>query len=215
MNRSLTRKQKDAIIKRDGGKCSVLDCNKNARSGIALYCEMHYYRVRRNGTTGLMPDHLRKRRRRVYGETSPHSGGYVLIYVPGHPMVIGRRSTEYQHRIVFYDAHGQGPFNCHWCGKSLSWATVTIDHMNEIKSDNRIRNLVPACLTCNQARGLPKMRHKQRSQGRLLTLDGQTKCLYEWASQIGISHQSLHVRIRNGWPIRRALTEGRGRFGPK
>lgn len=31
--------------------CTVGDCEKPRRSGRALYCEMHYYRLRRNGTT--------------------------------------------------------------------------------------------------------------------------------------------------------------------
>lgn len=34
--------------------CAVPDCNKKPRSNCAVYCEKHYYRVRRNGNTQLL-----------------------------------------------------------------------------------------------------------------------------------------------------------------
>lgn len=33
--------------------CKIHDCNRVARSNKADYCEMHYYRIRRNGTVDL------------------------------------------------------------------------------------------------------------------------------------------------------------------
>jgi hypothetical protein len=36
-------------------KCIITGCNKRTRSGYSKYCETHYYRIRRNGTTELKP----------------------------------------------------------------------------------------------------------------------------------------------------------------
>lgn len=34
-----------------GGPCSIADCSRPARSKTGTYCETHYYRLRRTGTT--------------------------------------------------------------------------------------------------------------------------------------------------------------------
>jgi hypothetical protein len=59
----------------------------------------------------------------------------------------------YEHRKVLYDKLGAGPHACHWCGLVLGWDKMTADHLNAVRDDNREENLVPSCLTCNQARG--------------------------------------------------------------
>ena len=38
-----------------------------------------------------------------------------------------------------------------------------------------------------------------------ITLNGVTKTEAEWAKYIGISRQCLYQRLKNGWPIERAL----------
>lgn len=43
---------------------------------------------------------------------------------------------------------------------------------------------------------------------RLITFAGQTKCLNEWARDIGINHESLRTRFERGWSIEKALTTG-------
>lgn len=55
---------------------------------------------------------------------------------------------------------------------------------------------------------------KRKAQGRMLTAFGQTRCLSDWARLVGITSQALSFRLRNGWPADRALSEGRGKFGP-
>lgn len=40
-----------------------------------------------------------------------------------------------------------------------------------------------------------------------LSFKGETKTLGEWANQYGIKRQTLAQRLRNGWPMERALTE--------
>jgi hypothetical protein len=48
-------------------------------------------------------------------------------------------------------------------------------------------------------------RNTRRS--RMITYDGVTQCLTDWAKQLGISQPQLHKRLRTGWPLGRALTE--------
>lgn len=39
-----------------------------------------------------------------------------------------------------------------------------------------------------------------------ITIDGQTKCLKDWALTFGISYQTLRTRRRLGWDIEKAIT---------
>lgn len=187
-------------------RCSVGGCDRPARSGTSPYCEMHYYRLRRNGSLKVQP-RLRLDR---------YNHGYIVTYAPDHPLSKRHRSNyEYQHRIVFYDAHGPGPFKCHWCGNLVTWDGMHVDHLNGITDDNRLENLVASCPACNQGRGKAKMVTSMRDRyGMPLEYNGQRKTLGEWADAIGITRASLAWRLKHGWTLDRALNEGRGRFGP-
>jgi hypothetical protein len=97
--------------------------------------------------------HLRTGRQRIPGDgTYFTSDGYRMVRAVGHPLA---RKAGYipQHRKVAYEAHGAVCPSCFWCGISLAWATAAIDHLNEIKTDNRPINLVVSCHQCNRARG--------------------------------------------------------------
>jgi len=49
--------------------------------------------------------------------------------------------------------------------------------------------------------------NRNRRSNRLLTYDGVTKCLVEWAETIGISKRTLANRVnRGGWSVEKALT---------
>lgn len=184
--------------------CTVPGCSSAVRSPGCPHCDMHYCRLRRTGSLDLPKGDPFYR--------TP--AGYLMVACPGHPMA-QKGGRAFHHRIVYYDAHGAGPFDCHWCGKVVTWDTLHIDHVNAVRDDNRLENLVASCPRCNQARGHDKMRATQRSQGRLLTYDGLTMCVAEWAREIGISSQALNRRLKVGWPLERALTQGRGPTGPK
>ncbi len=41
---------------------------------------------------------------------------------------------------------------------------------------------------------------------RLLTFNGQTKCLMDWALSLGVKFNTLHERLRRGWSVERTLT---------
>lgn len=190
--------------------CCEESCGKTVRSARATHCEAHYARKRRSGSV------------RLKAEVAPpplhisHSGGYVLEYSPNHPLQMAYGRRVYQHRVVYHAAHGDGPFECNWCGCAVTWSDMHVDHLNDVKNDNREGNLVASCPQCNTKRGRGKMTdsHRKRSKAKV-TWRGETLTLGQWASRIGISRESVAWRLSNGWDVDRALTEARGRFGPQ
>ena len=48
--------------------------------------------------------------------------------------------------------------------------------------------------------------HRNKSSNRMLSLNGQTKCLVEWAELLKISRQTLQSRLASGWSIEDTLT---------
>lgn len=45
-------------------------------------------------------------------------------------------------------------------------------------------------------------------RNRLLTHDGQTLCISEWARRLGVNEALIRDRINRGWPVARALDVG-------
>lgn len=184
--------------------CRAECCGKVANRVGAGLCEAHYAKLRRYGD----PNH-----KIVAPDIRVHSGGYLQQCAPGHKLANGGLRA-YQHRLVYHAEHGDGPFNCHWCGKRVTWDTMHVDHLNDQVGDNRPENLVAACPECNMHRNVENQRASYRRRFGL-TVDGETKTIAEWAAGIGISHVSLKSRIAAGWDLRRAVTEPRGVTGPK
>lgn len=183
--------------------CNIDGCEREATRVRTCMCEMHYYRVRRNGHPGL----------KLRDEVIPHTGGYVLRANPGHPMSRGYRG--YEHRQVFFDANGLGPFDCHWCGRVVSWDTMHVDHLNDDKTDNAIHNLAASCPTCNQKRGAWKVKRWAReNRSTAITWNGVTKPVGDWADDLGIDPRNMKRRLKL-WPLERAMTEPRRGSGPK
>lgn len=185
--------------------CTVEGCGNAARSKSAAHCEVHYYRLRRTGSLELaLPD-----------LEVTHSHGYILEFAPDHPLA-GSGGRAYQHRIVYHKHNGDGPFKCHWCGKRVTWQDMHVDHVNGVRDDNRIANLVASCSGCNIKRGHALMTETHRAKSTA-KIKWRGECLTsgQWAERIGITRQSLLWRLDNGWPKSRALTEPRGVAGPK
>jgi hypothetical protein len=156
---------------------------------------MHYGRIRRNG-------HLEPiRKRRHY-----HTGGYVEIGLEkDHPLIAARARKgyfEYEHRVVFFNTNGFGPFLCHWCSRQVTWETMHVDHLNDIKTDNDIGNLVPSCPLCNLARGREKLLARC---GVWLERGGVGDTQSGWARRLGISLGTVRYRVKH-WGIERALS---------
>lgn len=52
-----------------------------------------------------------------------------------------------------------------------------------------------------------KVQARNKRSNHLITFDGKTKCLTDWAAELGISYLTLSKRINTmGWPIEKALT---------
>lgn len=56
---------------------------------------------------------------------------------------------------------------------------------------------------CKWATRAEQARNKRSS--RLLTFNGKTQCVTEWASEINIDPRTLFARLKRGWPVQKAL----------
>ena len=87
--------------------------------------------------------------------------GYTRIYAPEHPLADAGGIVP-RHRMLLFEALGQPTTSaCHWCGYELPWKTdripafkhvINVDHLNDVKGDDRLENLAPACFWCNRNR---------------------------------------------------------------
>lgn len=183
--------------------CVIEGCDKPSRRGPETMCEMHYMRMYRHGSLD----------KKLKAKEFEHSGGYILAPANGHPLSRGD-SHHYKHRMGYYDAHGEGPFCCKWCGCEVTWSTLHIDHLDDNPKNNDISNLAASCARCNQKRGQHKIRDSWRKKVGI-TAHGKTLTLNEWADELGISRTSIVWRLKNGWSLDKALSQGRGITGPK
>lgn len=183
--------------------CKIEGCGKPAnRVGFQL-CEAHYGRVRRNGTTDLLPT----------SEKHFNSAGYVVVKAKDHPLA-RRDGWTYEHRLVYHSANGAGPFNCHWCSKQVSWGDLHIDHLNDDKKDNRIENLAATCAGCNTSRGIWKRKEKILNM-RGVEFNGDKDTVHGWAKRLGIPFHVLSWRLRKGWTVDEAMSTPVGLTGKK
>lgn len=59
---------------------------------------------------------------------------------------------------------------------------------------------------CTWATRADQARNRRRT--RLVTWDGRTMCLKDWAAELGIRYRTLHARIVDyGWSVERAFTK--------
>lgn len=52
-----------------------------------------------------------------------------------------------------------------------------------------------------------KEQNRNKSDNRMLTLNGITRCVTDWAESIGIQRGTISSRLRYGWSVERTLTE--------
>ena len=191
-----------ADIRIGAGVCIVDGCGKRPHSRFHPYSHAHLARWRR----------YKRMHKPALKPVVQHSHGYSLILAKGHPMAKGQRA--YEHRVVFYDHNPNGPGCCHWCPVELDWSTVQVDHLNGVRDDNRVENLVASCGDCNRDRAKPARARAARENARGYMVNGRWLSIVDAARALGIAPSSIVQRLENGWSIERALTEQRGRFGP-
>ena len=187
--------------------CCIEGCC-NSTGERAAYCEKHYVRIRRNGTSErVLPA-------AIIGQTRSTSDGYVVQLVgKEHPLA---RADGYvlQHRLRMYEVYGDGPLSCAMCGAGEAWDTCHVDHINCIRDDNRLTNIRVTCARCNVNRGRDKGIITRRKNGRMITAHGRTRNINDWADDIGITSQSIGWRIARGWSLEDVVSKPRGKFGP-
>lgn len=205
--------------KRPVGLCSAPGCAKQCRSSGSAYCETHYYRVRRTGTFADRPKREKiptfkpEKIHDYFQQRTPKA--YVSLSVKGHPLANPVTGHIYQHRYVYHAFHGDGPFKCHWCATAITWGSLHIDHLNEVKCDNRIENLVASCGPCNIRRGGPKSKAKRdETVGRFITCHGKRQTVSDWSRETGLSPSAIRWRMERGWPTEKLLSP-RGKTGPQ
>jgi len=190
--------------------CIVPGCGGKVRSGYSEYCEMHYGRIRRNGTIHNLPQNDRV----------ITSEGYVKIKKL-HVLSDGK-GWVYEHRLILFEKIGPGKHNCHWCGKEVDFDkkypefldALVADHLDNNHQNNNPENLVPSCNICNVARGFLKMKATMQARGIKISWNGEEKLLGAWAKEIGIHKNSLIDRLSK-WPIDIAMTKPNCGTGPK
>jgi len=181
--------------------CKVEGCQKDTdRKG---FCSLHYMRQWRNGTT----DKIQKRKEKLI-----HSHGYIIIYDKGHKLA-DKNGCVYQHRHGYYQAYGEGPFDCYWCGKIVCWDNLHIDHLDDDKTNNDIDNLKATCPRCNQKRGAEKVIATWRSKTGI-EYKSKVYSVQELSDMRGISRQSMIARLKK-MDIYEAMEKPKGKTGPK
>jgi hypothetical protein len=132
-------------------RCSLDGCNQGRYA--RQLCVMHYTRLRRHGDVGEAG-----RIRNEQGSGYVNEYGYRVVHLPSHPLAEGRAQGKVEHhRVILFDAIGEGPHPCHWCERPLTWRglpsqRISVDHLDHDRLNNDLGNLVPSCLDCNTKR---------------------------------------------------------------
>lgn len=85
---------------------------------------------------------------------------YRVLRWPSHPLA-SRAGYVAEHRAVWFENAGPGPYTCHWCGKALRLVSemvvtgdvLVVDHLDGDRLNNSPENLVASCTGCNVTRG--------------------------------------------------------------
>jgi hypothetical protein len=105
-----------------------------------------------------------------------HNKGYLRVRL--------NRAFFYAHRLAWLYVHGR-------------WPHQTIDHINGIKTDNRLVNLREAT---------PAIQQSNIRTNVWIEYGGKRKIVTEWAKDLGFSGaQVISYRLASGWPVEEAL----------
>ena len=76
-------------------------------------------------------------------------------------------------------------------------STHSIDRINNNKGYSKEN--------CKWSTSKEQLRNKRNN--RLITFEGETKCMAEWVEKFSISRFALYKRLKAGWSIKNALTK--------
>lgn len=130
--------------------------------------------------------------------------------------MLGRCHNPRDHRFKWYGARGIA-VHASWRGEG--GYERFLEHVGRRPSSkhsiDRIENdkgYEPG--NVRWATKIEQMRNKR--DNRMVTIEGQTRCLKEWSGIFGLDYRMVHQRVRTGWDPERALrTEPRAREATK
>lgn len=160
-------------------KCKIEGCERECMYQKDEVCQKHYFRFMRYGTYEL----TRKPRNPKWD----HSHGYVCLFLPDHPLA-SSRGDVYEHRAVLYKKYGENIPPCELCGAITTWSSrnTHVDHINEVKSDNRVENLRILCNSCNVRRANKPENYINKAHTYTFTIDGVSLTAAQWSRVDGV-----------------------------
>ena len=183
-------------------QCSANGCQRAAMYKAAMLCQMHYFRVMRNGTTEKLKT---SRKQKII---TPN--GYWRVFDPEHPLA-DKRGYVFEHRHVMWSAIGSNTGPCETCKKPESWKTCHIDHIDEDRGNNDRSNLRVLCRACNTGRGFKPECYKSRSSYGLIAFDGKEDTAEGWSRDARVSVSGKVIRDRKN----RGMSDYDALFAPK
>ena len=177
-------------------KCKVDGCDNDAVYKAKCVCQKHYFRFMRYGTYELT------KKPPVGRLVTPN--GYVKVYFPNHPLG-SHNGYVLEHRKVAYEKYNGLIESCELCGKSITWETCHIDHIDNNRKNNLSENLRQLCRACNTFRDYPE---QHTIKGRhSISFDGLTKTPEEWArdERVNVAGYVIRRRIASGMSVYDAL----------
>lgn len=168
-------------------QCSVDNCEREATYKAAQLCQMHYFRIRRNGTVVKTPIG------RALRYVTPN--GYITLYKPGHPLS-NKTNCVFEHRFVMGPIVGPDCRPCELCGKPQTWATCHVDHIDDNRQNNSPTNLRILCRGCNVKRGFRPESHEFRSKVGLIEFEGKRDTSTNWARDPRVKVSGNTIRLR-------------------
>lgn len=152
-------------------KCHVEGCERECMYKAARMCQMHYFRVMRNGITGKLPT---SRKQRI---KTPN--GYIRVFDKGHPLA-DKGGYVFEHRHIMWAEIGSCCRPCEICARSETWSTCHVDHIDEDRENNERSNLRILCRGCNTKRGFTPESHAGRCDVGLIEFDGKRDTATQW-----------------------------------